>query len=202
VVLVATLLLIVVKRLIESSSGLKQFVILGLLLVLFFGFYLYFEEIFRILSEYVLAIDRFSRIFYGEDSSYSERIWLIEKGYQIWKESPLFGAGFGQFAVISGFDAYSHNNYIELLVSGGIVAMFLYYILYLLIIYYAFKYKRNELFYAALMVITLLFIDIAAVSFLGRSTMLFIVFTLSHFSRKNDAYVANRSRSFRWNNPK
>jgi hypothetical protein len=44
------------------------------------------------------------------------------------------------------------------------------------------KYQRKQVFHAVVVVSALLFMDTAAVSFFGRSTMLFIAFALAHFS--------------------
>lgn len=192
VILCVALLLIVVKRLSNDLSRNKQIAILGSLPIVLAVFYQYIDDVLYMLSDNVLAINRFTQIFSGKDSSYSEREWLIDTGYQIWLKAPLFGEGLGQFEFISGFGAYSHNNYIELLVSGGIIALFLYYTLYVLIIFYAYKFQRNELFYAALVVTTLLVVDTAMVSFVGRSTMLFIAFALVHFSRKTENDTAGQ----------
>jgi O-antigen ligase len=185
VILGGALLMIVAKRLTDNLSRFKQIAVFGTVLTISAAYYQYLGDVFDRLNDNVLAINRFSRIFSGWESSFSERKWLIEKGYQIWERSPLFGEGLGQFASISGFGAYSHNNYIEILVSGGIIAFLLYYMLYALVIYSAYKFHRNELFYAVFVIATLLVIDTAAVTFSGRSTMLFVAFTLSHFTEKS-----------------
>lgn len=183
IIFALAILLFVAKKVGETASKLKQIAICAPLLLLTALFYQYADDLLGLLSDKVLAINRISRIFSGRETSFSERKWLIETGYQIWLDAPFFGEGLGQFASISGFGAYSHNNYIELLVSGGVVAFSLYYMLYLLIIFYAIKFRRRQFFYAALLVATLLATDTAMVSFVGRSTMLFITFALIHFSR-------------------
>jgi O-antigen ligase len=186
VILGVALFLFVVKRMSNKLSRLKQVAILGSLLLMAAVSYQYLETTLVMLSDNVLAVNRFIKIFSGGEASFSERKWLIEAGYRIWLESPFFGEGFGQFSFISGFGAYSHNNYIELLVSGGLIALILYYTLYILIIYYAFKCHRNDLFYAVLIIVTLLMIDTAMVSFVARSNMLFLVFVLAYFNRNTE----------------
>lgn len=192
VILGGALLLLVGMRLSEQISLWRKIAVTCTLLLLSVIFYQYFDDVLTILNDNVLAISRFTEIFSGGEASFSERKWLVETGYLIWQESPILGSGLGQFATISGFGAYSHNNYIELLVSGGVIALFLFYSFYALIIYYAYKYHRNEYLYAILIVITLLVIDTAAVTFVGRSAMLFVVFVLVHFSKKTRKYGTNQ----------
>lgn len=75
-----------------------------------------------------------------EDGSIINRQALIEIGWQYILKKPWTGYGYDCFKTISGlgwngkFFYYSHNNYIELLFSGGIIGFSLYYlsIIYLL----------------------------------------------------------------------
>lgn len=76
-----------------------------------------------------------------EDKSIIDRQALIKIGWQYILKKPWTGYGYDCFKTISGlgwdghFFYYSHNNYIELLFSGGIVGFTLYYLalIYLLI---------------------------------------------------------------------
>lgn len=202
VILQVALLLIIFKRKVENYSFVKQATIIVSLLGVVGVFYNNFENLIDYLGENVLAFTRIFQISEGGDASFSERKWLIAKGYQIWSDNPIFGAGLGQFSRISGFGAYSHNNYIELLVSGGAIALVLYYSLYLMIIYNAYAYARSQLFYAIVAVCSMLFIDVAAVSFLGKSSMLFLVFVMTIFShppKPENRMSARRYSGFRAN---
>jgi len=55
----------------------------------------------------------------GLDSSANIRTAMINDGLNLWKGKPLFGYGVNQYRFETVYDTYSHNNYIELLVSGG-----------------------------------------------------------------------------------
>ena len=45
-------------------------------------------------------------------------------------KNPLFGSGWGFFSKFSGIGVYSHSNYVEILVSFGIMGFLLYYYIY------------------------------------------------------------------------
>lgn len=69
-----------------------------------------------------------------DDGSINDRQELIKIGWQYILKKPWTGYGYDCFKTISGlgwngvFFYYSHNNYIELLFSGGILAFVLYYL--------------------------------------------------------------------------
>jgi len=61
------------------------------------------------------------------DESTAERVWMLFHGWDIFLGAPFFGEGLDAFSYFSGLGYYSHNNIIELLVSGGLFAAVLYY---------------------------------------------------------------------------
>ena len=66
----------------------------------------------------------------GENTEASavERSRMIEKAFEMFMQKPFFGWGIDGFAAYSGFGVYSHNNYMEMLVSFGLVGfLFVYY---------------------------------------------------------------------------
>lgn len=109
----------------------------------------------------------------GTDSTYT-RFLMIEYGMRMIKENPWFGSGFNSFyqsyGTWSGNYKYAHNNYIELLVSGGIVFTIIYYLRYVLLLKkYIYNYVSNrdnlEIVIYAAMAISMLIADIATVSY-------------------------------------
>lgn len=68
------------------------------------------------------------------DGSTFTRLKLIEFGVEMFMEKPLYGYGLGNYISICteqyGINLYSHNNYIELLVSCGILGTAIYYLQY------------------------------------------------------------------------
>lgn len=56
-----------------------------------------------------------------------ERSGMIQEGLRLFLARPLTGYGLDCYTVVSGYGTYAHNNFVELLVSGGIPALLLFY---------------------------------------------------------------------------
>lgn len=110
-------------------------------------------------------------IFSGEgkvDLSARTRLEMIEVGKFLFTEKPILGYGIGSYSVVSGFNAYSHNNYIELLVGLGILGAVLYYSMIVYIICKLFKDRKEKYGNPLLVILLLLMImDYALVSYNG-----------------------------------
>ncbi len=82
------------------------------------------------------------------DGSTLERKMMVEVGWAQFMKTPILGIGIGAsgdlLLINGGRDTYLHNNFIELLCCGGIVAFCLYYAMY----YYCFRsmlqYRNNS----------------------------------------------------------
>ena len=81
--------------------------------------------------------------FFSRDYNVSDatRAKMIEVGLQLFRQRPILGYGIGNYTRISGMGGYSHNNYIEVLVSTGLLGFALYYIPYIRALYWGFKEK-------------------------------------------------------------
>lgn len=53
---------------------------------------------------------------------------MYRRGWELFEQNPLFGVGYNQFRVVSGFGTYSHSTYAEILSSGGIMGAFIYFV--------------------------------------------------------------------------
>lgn len=131
------------------------FIVLGLFLFLFFSVkkkrnliivlpilfllvYAIYFLVMNVQSFYDVLGVRFERLLYtiftgdvGEDTSTKARFEFIDKGIELIKQSPLLGYGLGNYAYISGYGVYSHNNYIEMATSVGLIGAAVYYIMYI-----------------------------------------------------------------------
>lgn len=67
----------------------------------------------------------------GGDKSAMIRQEMVDMGWAAFWDKPFFGYGLNGFAVLweaeNGSQAYAHNNYIEMLVAGGVFGAALYY---------------------------------------------------------------------------
>ena len=65
----------------------------------------------------------------GLGGSTAERITLVQAAYYWFAQRPMTGWGLACFRFLEGsLGSYAHNNYIELLVSGGIPMLMIYYV--------------------------------------------------------------------------
>ncbi|WP_232199157.1 O-antigen ligase family protein [Thioalkalivibrio sp. ALgr1] len=62
------------------------------------------------------------------EGSIPHRLALLEYGAVAWLESPIIGQGARSFQYLSGFGGYSHNNYVEVLYSFGVMGFVLFYL--------------------------------------------------------------------------
>ena len=134
------------------------------------------------LSYFEMVLSRFDGILSllsGEsqaDSSANVRFTMILKGIDLFWEKPIFGSGLGTFKYywsdnVSG-RMYSHNNYIELLVNGGIVSFVVYYFNYIYLLF-AISKKRTQ---TSILLLTILSI-----------TMIVDLFVVSYYAK--DVYI-------------
>ena len=75
----------------------------------------------------LVLFDPVARTF-SEEKSFEGRLYMIQVGFDIWLQSPIWGNGNEAFRVHTGGVSYSHNNYIELLANYGVIGCLLYYI--------------------------------------------------------------------------
>ena len=114
-------------------------------------------------------------------NSSEARYLLIEYGLEMFKEKPIFGTGLDSYRLLTPLSGYyAHNNFIELLVDGGIVGFGLYYWFpCLIIISLISNLKANkQLAYPLAIMIAVLVSDIATISFNHEKTQLIYVISL------------------------
>ena len=107
-------------------------------------------------------------IEFQTDNSSKLRMTYAEDAIELWKNKPIFGGGYNNFRLNSGYNTYSHNNYTELLCSVGVIGTLIYYGYYIILLKKNIwlKSKKNMLtIMYSLFIISLLFSDIGAVTF-------------------------------------
>lgn len=128
----------------------------------------------------ITAVGRLIDGFYGEEQSLIEREDLVYVGGILFLENPFFGLGINSFAVLSGFGYYSHNNFVELAVMGGLIGLICYYYFFVSALYRLAKVDGFIWFWCVLVLFFL--IDMTTVSYLDRAVQ--IVFLIILFKAK------------------
>ena len=126
------------------------------------------------------------------DGSAESRQMYIELVMKYYKQRPIWGHGVNTFRTLDGsHGSYSHNNYVELLFSVGIVGTVTYYLIYVWILVTAIakyvKYHSRNALMAIAFIIAFAVNDIAMVSYYERG--MFIILILCYMltrCEKND----------------
>lgn len=166
------------------------FTILGVIIAIYFAWKLpvfdvvkeRFELMFGFLSGKSSIIDYSTR----------ERKRMIEEGMQQFYKTPILGIGIGATSSLTmqflGRATYLHNNYVELLASGGLIGTALYYIALI-------KIAKNNLSnciqsfpnQCSLIIIIIMIInDMAAVQYFSKLTFILFAIALAASSNRTE----------------
>lgn len=117
------------------------------------------------------------------DGSITIREKYIILGLEYFSNNPIFGYGLDNFRLIPGsYGTYSHNNFIEILFSGGLIFFFIYYS----VLFYCFiksikailKGEKNKSIYILIIFASLLISEIAMVTYFERQIIMFHMLAL------------------------
>jgi O-antigen ligase len=133
------------------------------------------------------------------DNSTTIRLYMIDYGMKLFKQKPFLGYGLFNYSALTEY-AYSHNNYVELLVGVGILGTAIYYSIYLNIIFNLFKQLR-KIKYAGLfvsLIIGLAIMEYGLVSYYEEFYQIIIVcgYCSLKLSKENLSYANINSRGF------
>lgn len=186
-------------------TGSRKALLILILPFLIFAFYNYKKHLFKAIIMILVAviiiwialkipffydiigrrIEELINIVTGNTTGHEDnsRKILIELGWNWFCESPICGYGMNCFRVLSdsvarfaGKNFYAHNNYIEILVGGGIIGFCIYYS-YILLLLRRLRHHRGVLSrYAAIILSILLIMDFANVSYYDVIMQMLIVF--------------------------
>lgn len=132
VVAIASLLLLFKDGKIVKKRILYFGITLGVIILACFTVPALYEYIGR---RFLSLFGEIGLIQFHSDHSSELRAEYIEKAIELWKNNLWIGGGYDNFRVNSGFETYSHNNYVELLSSVGILGLTIYYGYYLLLLW-------------------------------------------------------------------
>ena len=120
---------------------------------------------------------RLQNLGWGGDASIMYRVDMIREAAVLWPQAPVLGHGIGQYRYISGWDTYSHNNYLELLVGLGIVGFLLYVGQHGVLLYRGFQgdhLSRGRYQFVVAGTLVLLLWDVGTVSYAHKYTWLLL----------------------------
>lgn len=117
------------------------------------------------------------------DGSTLIRQSMIELGWESFKKNPIGGIGIGCPHILAArelnFDAYLHNNYIELLCGGGVLGFAAYYLIYIYLLVNLFKYRNSDsrfFVFGVTWIFLLLLMDYAMVSYYDKGQVYYFAF--------------------------
>ena len=124
---------------------------------------------------------------------------MIETGIVLFAQKPLVGYGLDNYKYVSGFSVYSHNNFIEILVSCGLIGFFLFYVPLFVMVVRLFKKKNKSLESIALLAFLIVSIicQFGYVAYLQRVSLLLYALvasiTMASSNRENTTFVKERA---------
>jgi O-antigen ligase len=80
---------------------------------------------------------------YEEDYSTTHRLFYIKEAVRQWESNPLLGFGYQSFNYVLGYGTYTHNNYVEILVSFGVIGLILFYGVYLIVLFNLIRFRKK-----------------------------------------------------------
>jgi O-antigen ligase len=128
------------------------------------------------------------------EGSLNERSHMISDGLLLWQQKPIFGWGTDQFRYLSGYQTYSHNNFVELLGNNGLVGLVLYYSMILILLFAGLRLlvsgNDNQKHYGWLnltVLFILIFWDFALVSYYSKLqwVILSVIIGLTYYAHAN-----------------
>lgn len=179
------LLLLIRYRSRKFLNTILYWAILGVIIVILFRLLLslpVFSAVNERMSGLIALITGKGKI----DSSSVKRAAYIQIGIEQFLRTPIIGIGIGSTGALLqqyyGLDTYLHNNFVELLASGGIIGFLIYYSIHMHLLYEYFKYRRKEDPYLVLCVVFLiiqLIMEYGMVSYYSKTTYFyFLIFFL------------------------
>ncbi len=187
------LLLIVFMFIILSS---KRYRLLAIIIAVTAVVALYFfimnnELLYNVLGSRME--DMIEGLFGGRtnEGSFNERSHMIELGFKWFLEKPFFGYGVNSYRSLylleMGWETYSHNNFIEMLVNGGIVGFIIYYSIYAYVIVKLIRALRKDrsltIVLLSTLVVSTLILQISLISYYGTIYNLILMLAVNQLAR-------------------
>jgi O-antigen ligase len=123
-----------------------------------------------------------------------ERRLMIDKGFEYFLNSPIWGNGHKNFGYLFAIETnstdyghFSHNNYVELLCNLGLIAFCIYYLFYYKLLKLSLKNNSKESSLIFAFIITLMVAELGIISYYGNLFINILIFfaSLLTFNKQN-----------------
>ncbi len=161
----------------------KNLFIVAVVVVIAYFLIMNIEPLYNIAGHRVEALLSYFKGESFDEGSLDVRDAYAQLGWKYIGRNLWYGYGLNCFSVLKGsFGVYSHNNYLELLFSCGIIGTALYYLGYLYVLfghlklYLKHKYIDSKPY--IILTIVQMFLEYAYVSYFERTNILFVIISL------------------------
>ncbi len=160
----------IMYALLSTKKIYKYIMIIPLIVFFLIGSYYLIMEVEALYNVLGYRIELMMGTFNGDvnEGSTSLRLDLIKRGIELFEENPILGVGTGNYTIVSGYNVYSHNNYIEILSNLGLIGFIYYYSMYA----YLFKHsigsvisKNKDKIFILMIVFLTIFIEVGLVTY-------------------------------------
>lgn len=131
-----------------------------------------------------------------DDESIIVRQDMIVNGIQWFKQNPLIGFGLDNYRILYGSlrgeYTYSHNNFVEILVSSGIIGFIIYHLSLLIVLYHGFKNRSSNNIINPLLVLTIGVILLSPSLVFYDSKVFSIIFSLLCITKFNQKITESK----------
>ena len=132
-IIFGTLYILFMKNKGKIFSLIKFFIIGGLVIVLTYYSVIKIPIFYNIIGCRMENLVEFVKTDETKDKSINERKYMIEFGFEKFRQKPIIGYGIDNYRVLfnqeTGVKKYSHNNFVELMVDIGVVGLIIYYMI-------------------------------------------------------------------------
>ena len=119
-----------------------------------------------------------------------QRLYLIETAYEIFSKdfgTILLGTGQRTFELQNKLGLYAHNNYMEIVSNLGLIGLFIFYFMYVVLFKDVLKVQDKSIKYFLLgFLLILLLMDNALVSYTFKATFFIFIFLVIYINQQNN----------------
>ena len=156
----------------------KTLIVVVILLTIFKMVIMKNEVFYSVLGKRIVTMDNYFSGNQQIDRSTAERAFMYQFGIKQVRKRPIWGYGLDNYRVLLlnsglGRETYSHNNYIELLVNGGVIILFLFYAMYFYLFWILRKDLKQKNLMATILVINNLIIIILGMAMVHYTDKIF-----------------------------